>query len=75
MKCLEECKKKNKPCEAKECRKWIDYEDDLNCCLEAVEKNGDMTLREVADRMGVSYVRIKQIQDAAVRKLSIIYKQ
>ena len=40
MKCLDECKKTNKPCEAKECRQWINYEDDLNCCLEAVEKNG-----------------------------------
>ena len=74
MKCLEDCKEANNPCEARDCRQWINYEDDLNCCLEAVEKHGEMSLREGADRMGVSYVRIKQIQDAAVRKLSIVYK-
>ena len=55
------------PCE--ECRLWINYEEDQNCTLIAVNKNKNMTLREVADRMGVSFVRVKQIQDAACKKL------
>jgi len=43
----------------------------LNCTLHAVENNhtGELTLREVADRIGVSFVRIKQIQDQAVKKV------
>ena len=28
-----------------------------------------MTLREVADRIGVSFVRIKQIEDKALKKI------
>ena len=39
--------------------------------FKAVEKNGSMTLREVADRMNVSFVRIKQIQDKALEKMQL----
>jgi DNA-directed RNA polymerase specialized sigma subunit len=38
--------------------------------LIAVEKHGSMTLREVSERLGISFVRVKQIQDKAVKKLS-----
>lgn len=71
MKCLEEAKHNKKCCQKKECRQWINYEDDLNCTLEAIAKNENipMTLREVAQRLGVSFVRIKQIEDAALKKL------
>ena len=62
---------KNKTCAQCECRLWIDYEEDLNCTLIAVEKNGPMNLREVAERLGVSFVRIKQIQDSALCKLAL----
>jgi hypothetical protein len=48
---------------------WIDYEEDNNCTAIAVEKNGSMSLREIADRMGVSFVRIKQVEDKALVKL------
>ena len=51
-----------------DCRHWIDYEDDLNCSLIAVEKHGTMTLREVSDRMGITFVRVKQIQDKSLKK-------
>jgi DNA-directed RNA polymerase specialized sigma subunit len=29
-----------------------------------------MTLKEVSKRIGVSYVRVKQIQDAAIKKIN-----
>jgi DNA-directed RNA polymerase sigma subunit (sigma70/sigma32) len=29
-----------------------------------------MTLREVGDRLGISFVRVKQLQDVALTKLS-----
>mgnify|MGYP001217895543 CR=1 FL=1 len=71
MKCLKEVRKNNIPCQDKECRKWLDYEKDLNCVLESIKKNNNcaLTLREVADRLGVSFVRIKQIETAAIKKL------
>ena len=60
----------NSPCQDCECRQWIDYEDDLNCTLIAAEKHGPMTLREVGDRLGISFVRVKQLQDAALAKIA-----
>ena len=60
------------PIENSDCRHWIDYEDDSNCVLIAVDNNDNthMTLREVSKRVGVSFVRIKQIQTSAVKKLT-----
>tara|TARA_R100000664_G_C2669712_1_gene82283 strand:- start:299 stop:538 length:240 start_codon:yes stop_codon:yes gene_type:complete len=70
MKCLEVCQELECACPVKECRSWIDYEEDYNCIHEAISKHGAMTLREVADRMGVSFVRIKQIEEKALKKMS-----
>ena len=60
----------NKPCQDCKCRQWLDYEEDLNCTLIAVDKHGPMTLREVGDRLGISFVRVKQLQDVALAKLA-----
>ena len=68
--CADICMNTGKKCKNKDCRQWLDYEDDLNCTLVAVRKNGKMSLREVADRLGVSFVRVNQIQDKAVEKLT-----
>ena len=70
MKCLEKCIESKKPCKQSDCRHWINYKEDLNCLHESIDKHGNMTLREVADRLGVSFVRIKQIEDKAMRKLN-----
>lgn len=67
--CCIACIKKKASCPVKDCRQWINYEEDLNCCLIAVEKHGSMTLREVSERLHLTFVRIKQIQDKAVKKL------
>tara|TARA_A100001515_G_scaffold130502_1_gene117769 strand:+ start:312 stop:548 length:237 start_codon:yes stop_codon:yes gene_type:complete len=68
-KCAIAIVKNDVSCPCKDCRLWIDYEEDLNCTLVAVEKTKCMTLREIADRMGISFVRVKQIQDIAYPKL------
>ena len=60
----------NKPCQECSCRQWIEYEEDLNCTLIAVDKHGPMTLREVGDRLGISFVRVKQLQEAALAKIA-----
>jgi len=69
MKCKDNIVGRETPCSKQECRNWINYKEDLNCCLVSVEKHGQLTLMEVAKRLGVSHVRIKQIQDKALIKL------
>ena len=74
--CAEYCKKTDTECPCKECRLHIDYPEDLNCTLIAIDKNhtGELTLREVGDRMGISFVRVKQIQDQALERVKKILK-
>ena len=68
-KCFEVHENLNVPCDNTECRQWIDYESDLNCTIVCANKNGPLTLHEAADRLGVSFVRVKQNQDSALKKL------
>tara|TARA_R110000851_G_scaffold293885_2_gene448505 strand:- start:337 stop:513 length:177 start_codon:yes stop_codon:yes gene_type:complete len=49
---------------------WIDFGEDLNCAVVAIGKNkGGMNLREIGERLKISFVRVKQIQDGAFKKL------
>ena len=57
-------------CTQETCRNWIDYPEDNNCVLESVRKNGSMTLAECAKRLKISLVRVSQIENEAVKKLS-----
>lgn len=67
--CTEACKTLEEPCPNQECRKWINFEEDLNCIDICVEKNGSLTLREVSKRLGCSFVRVKQIEESVLEKL------
>lgn len=67
--CIETCKESNSECKNKDCRYWINYGEDLNCCFVSIDKRGEMDLRTIGDIMGVSFVRIKQIQDEAIVKV------
>ena len=70
--CSDTCKKYRVSCpeENKDCRFWINYESDLNCTLIAIDTiDRPMTLREIAARMGVSHVRIDQVEKEATKKL------
>ena len=70
MKCFDICSQTDRSCSDKECRLWIDYEEDLNCTIIAANKNKDgMNLREIGERLKISFVRVKQIQDGAFKKL------
>jgi hypothetical protein len=71
MKCIEAARKDKIPCCKKECRKWIDYPSELNCILETVKRAGShrLTLRECSKRLNISFVRVKQIEDKALKKL------
>ena len=59
-----------KECSAENCRCWIDYPEDDNCINVAIKKHGSMTLAEIAKRLGVSLVRISQIEKKALAKLA-----
>jgi len=51
-------------------RCWIDYPEDDNCVYTAIRKHGPMTLEQVAKRLGISLVRVSQIEKQALKKLS-----
>jgi|TARA_R100001086_G_scaffold101454_1_gene50878 DNA-directed RNA polymerase sigma subunit (sigma70/sigma32) len=45
------------------------YEADSNCSIVCANKNPHgLTLRDVADRLQISFPRVKQIQDKAMEK-------
>jgi hypothetical protein len=67
--CVAKCAVSNKSCLEKDCRSWIDYKKDFNCSAISIEKHGDLTLAQIAERLKLSIVRIKQIQDKALQKL------
>ena len=69
--CAKECFATGTPCEQRQCRKWIEYEEDLNCCLVSIEeKGGPLTLMEAGERLGLSFVRVRQIEKMAIAKLA-----
>jgi len=67
--CVEACTTLNVSCPNKECRSWINFEQDLNCAKVCADKNGQLTLREVSKRVGCSFVRVKQIEEDVIGKL------
>lgn len=53
------------------CKYWINYEEDFNCSLISIEKNGPMTFEEVSIRFGnISGPGVKLIQDRAIKKIN-----
>jgi hypothetical protein len=68
--CVSACEAYDVSCPNSDCKNWMDFEEDLNCALVAVDKNPEgLTLREIGDRLGISFVRVCQIEKSAVRKL------
>ena len=57
-------------CGGPKSRCWVDYPEDYNCVHVTVSKNGAMTLENVAKRLGISLVRVSQIEKEALKKLS-----
>lgn len=74
IKCLEACKQLKTSCPIKDCRYWIKYEKEHNCVFESIDRNNSMTLRQVAERLNISYVRVKQIQDEVINKISHLFE-
>jgi len=73
-KCSQKCIDLDTECPNVDCRYWVEHRESLNCCFVAIEKHGEMDLRTVGNIIGVSFVRIKQIQDKAVQKVNKLLK-
>lgn len=69
LQCSLTCLKKKRKCSKTECKHFIDYKDEYNCSLISIHKNGRMTLREVGDRLRISFARVKQIESGALKKI------
>ena len=68
-KCSQVCLQNKKACDQVDCRLFINYPQEYNCCLISIYENGAMTLRQIGDRIGVSFARIKQIETKALKKM------
>tara|TARA_B100000212_G_C27278844_1_gene492151 strand:+ start:308 stop:571 length:264 start_codon:yes stop_codon:yes gene_type:complete len=69
LKCSRKCMNEQKSCTKSECKYFIEYEDEYNCTLVSIYENGRMTLREIGDRLGISFARVKQIEAKALQKI------
>jgi len=67
--CSIKCMKNKTPCTETDCRMFIEFEQEYNCCLITIWENGPMTLRQIGERIGVSFARIKQIETKALKKM------
>jgi len=68
--CFEVHEKWEVECDQESCRNWMNFKDDLNCAIVCARRNpAGLSLREVADRMGVSFPRISQIEHGAFKKM------
>lgn len=72
--CSRKCMELEVDCPFKECRLWINYDLEHNCTLISIYENGPMTLRAIAERHGLSFARIKQIEMKAIKKLKSTLK-
>lgn len=68
-KCAKACLLTKEECEIKECRYWIDSEKNQNCTFIAIDKNGPMTLRQIAEIEKITHVAVRNIQNKAMKKL------
>lgn len=63
------CPKSGRACNKENCRNWIDFPEDDYCTLISIDKHGELTLRQVGERLGISYGRVKQIEDKLILTL------
>ena len=69
IECAKKCCELKVSCPISGCKDWIEFEEDLNCVNIAIDKNGPMKLRQVAERLGVTTARAQQLEKAALAKL------
>ena len=68
-KCAKDALESDSICNKQECRLWLNYSKDLNCTAISIKKHGRLGLKEVGERLAISYVRGSQIEKEAFKKL------
>lgn len=69
LKCAHKCLEHDVSCPNSDCKHWINFSKENNCSLISINQNGSMTLRQIADRLQLSFARIKQIESKALSKI------
>lgn len=69
LNCSKKCIELNVDCPHTDCKHWINYSSENNCALISINQNGSMTLRQIAERLQLSFARIKQIETKALIKI------
>ena len=67
--CYRKCIELEIECPIKDCRLWIDFSKEKNCSLISINEHDSMTLREIGERLGISFARVKQIEQKALAKI------
>ncbi len=69
--CSKRCKELNVGCPNTDCRMWIDFPKEKNCCLISIDdKEKGLTLHEVAERLKINYLKVRQIEMKAIKRLN-----
>ena len=66
--CFETYKKYFKKCNNKNCRYWHDLESSNNCIINK-SNNNPHTLQEIGDILGITRMRVCQIEKRIIKKL------
>ena len=72
--CSKRCQDLEVSCPNDKCRSWIDYQKDNNCSLISIQKNGNMTLSEISERLAVPIAKVHHIQARAIHKIKNSYR-
>lgn len=67
--CSRKCVELNIECPCTDCRLWVNFPDEKNCSLISIHENDGMTLREIGERLEISFARVKQIEQKAIEKI------
>ena len=69
MKCFNYHKQNMEICGNKDCRYWIQKENEQNCCINLLSQRKTMTLEEIGKIFNVTRMRICQIEKKAIQKI------
>ena len=69
MECFKYNKKNDKKCKKNTCQYWIKHKESNNCIVIASQKENYWTLERIGDLIGVTRMRVCQIEKKAINKI------
>ena len=67
--CWESCRDNNLTCNKRSCRYWIKGQKEFNNCTLIAAPNGPFTLQKVGDLLGLTRMRVCQLEKRAIAKI------